>query len=196
MKKNKGFTLVELLAVIVILAIIMIIAIPAVLQTMNSARQKTFREYVTKVFNAANSSYLTSVSGFTGEGGAGQTVSINLKNTGADTTETRACKAFNVQTDLGLSSTGEYKGTVAVCPNSSGKIDILIALNDAAYRTPGVINYTDKGETFDIKASETGTDYSLSKIGKTDGSSPLLTYNSEGYFTLKADANADTRWKN
>ena len=38
MKNKKGFTLVELLAVIVILAIIMIIAIPAVLQTMESAR--------------------------------------------------------------------------------------------------------------------------------------------------------------
>ena len=70
-KTNKGFTLVELLAVIVILAIIMIIAIPAVLQTMKSARQKTFREYVTKVYTAAQNSYLsesTLGSGVTGKG--------------------------------------------------------------------------------------------------------------------------------
>jgi type IV pilus assembly protein PilA len=44
MKKKKGFTLVELLAVIVILAIIMIIAIPAVLNTMQTARKKSFME--------------------------------------------------------------------------------------------------------------------------------------------------------
>ena len=44
MKKlnNKGFTLVELLAVIVILAIIMVITIPTVLNSMGSAKQEAF----------------------------------------------------------------------------------------------------------------------------------------------------------
>lgn len=36
---KKGFTLVELLAVIVVLAIIMIIAIPAVVESMNNAKK-------------------------------------------------------------------------------------------------------------------------------------------------------------
>ena len=52
MKKN-GFTLVELLAVIVILAVIMIIAIPAVLSTMKTAKSKGFMEYLQKVSNTA-----------------------------------------------------------------------------------------------------------------------------------------------
>ena len=41
MKKlnKKGFTLVELLAVIVVLAIIMVLTVPSVLSSMNSARQ-------------------------------------------------------------------------------------------------------------------------------------------------------------
>ena len=37
--KNKGFTLVELLAVIVILAIIMIIAVPNVTEAMNNSKK-------------------------------------------------------------------------------------------------------------------------------------------------------------
>ena len=40
--KNKGFTLVELLAVIVVLAIIMIVAVPSVLNALDAARQKSF----------------------------------------------------------------------------------------------------------------------------------------------------------
>ncbi len=45
----KGFTLVELLAVIVILAIIMVIAIPSVLGVMRSARVKSFINYGEKI---------------------------------------------------------------------------------------------------------------------------------------------------
>ena len=41
-RNNKGFTLLELLAVIVILAIIMIIAIPAVSNTLEMTRKKSF----------------------------------------------------------------------------------------------------------------------------------------------------------
>ena len=36
---KKGFTLVELLAVIVVLALIMVLTVPSVLTSMNSARQ-------------------------------------------------------------------------------------------------------------------------------------------------------------
>ena len=51
MKKlnKKGFTLVELLAVIVILAVIMVITIPTVLNSMGDARQSAFETAVTTV---------------------------------------------------------------------------------------------------------------------------------------------------
>ena len=61
MKDRKGFTLVELLAVIVILAIIMIIAIPSVLNTLEIARKKTFIEYVTKVYETGLNKYLEQI---------------------------------------------------------------------------------------------------------------------------------------
>ena len=43
MKKRNGFTLVELLAVIVILAIILVIAIPQIVKTIDAARLGAFR---------------------------------------------------------------------------------------------------------------------------------------------------------
>ncbi len=53
MKNKKGFTLVELLAVIVVLAIIMIIAVPSVLNSMTDARRNSFAVYGEKLINAA-----------------------------------------------------------------------------------------------------------------------------------------------
>ena len=59
MKKlnKKGFTLVELLAVIVVLAIIMVLTVPAVLSSMNSARQSSFLLYAGKMLEAAQGKY-------------------------------------------------------------------------------------------------------------------------------------------
>ena len=42
MKKRNGFTLVELLAVIVILAIILVIAVPSIMNTIKDARRASF----------------------------------------------------------------------------------------------------------------------------------------------------------
>lgn len=53
MKNKKGFTLVELLAVIVVLAIIMIIAVPSVLNSMTDARRNSFAVYGEKLINSA-----------------------------------------------------------------------------------------------------------------------------------------------
>ncbi len=51
MKNKKGFTLVELLAVIVILALIMSIAIVSIGGVLNSARQSTFKETAVSIIN-------------------------------------------------------------------------------------------------------------------------------------------------
>lgn len=59
MKKNKGFTLVELLAVIVILAVIILIAINAVLPQMERARKNSFAGEVMTYAKAAETRYVT-----------------------------------------------------------------------------------------------------------------------------------------
>ena len=94
MKKKNGFTLVELLAVIVVLAIIMIIAIPSVLDVMNSARKSSFILYAEKVINAVQTEFV--YDNELGElHGAGLYV-------------------YDITTDLSLTSTGQYKGYVVV----------------------------------------------------------------------------------
>ena len=65
-KLNKnGFTLVELLAVIVVLAVIMLLAVNAVLPQMNKARKNAFVTEAESVINAASSYYQTMI--LTGE---------------------------------------------------------------------------------------------------------------------------------
>ncbi|MCR5483590.1 MAG: prepilin-type N-terminal cleavage/methylation domain-containing protein [Bacilli bacterium] len=115
MKKNKGFTLVELLAVIVILAIIMIIAIPAVLETMQSARKKTFKEYATKVTTEGQKTYL-----------ADQMIS-----------DPGSCALYKIKTDLGLNNTGDYNGYVVV-KNLTDKQKVYVTLYNKEYMIFGV----------------------------------------------------------
>ena len=151
MKNRKGFTLVELLAVIVILAIIMIIAIPSVLGTLETARQKTFVEYVTRVMEAGQNQYLTQVS-------AG---SLNTNSPACGSSWTKQCSNngvyfFDIKTGLGLSSTGSYEGWVGIVPSSasSSETTIYVALYDTNYATKTVVgdktvyyvNYTKSGE--------------------------------------------------
>jgi type IV pilus assembly protein PilA len=59
MKKNRGFTLVELLAVIVILAVILVIAIPNVMKVIDNAKLDTYSKNESLMVNATRN-YLTS----------------------------------------------------------------------------------------------------------------------------------------
>ena len=121
----KGFTLVELLAVIVILAIIMIIAIPAVLNTMESARRKTFAEYVDKVSTLSQKQLA-------------EDQMLGNKSLGE-------CIVYNVKTGLGLNNTGDYVGWVLINPS---KNDIYVTLYDDSYVIVGY-HYSDSSLKID-----------------------------------------------
>ena len=56
---KKGFTLVELLAVIAILAILIIIALPNVLEMFNNAKRDSFITEARSVFKTAQQKYVT-----------------------------------------------------------------------------------------------------------------------------------------
>jgi len=56
-KEKKGFTLVELLAVIVVLALLIVLAMPTILELMENARKSTFQKAVMKMVNTAEQMY-------------------------------------------------------------------------------------------------------------------------------------------
>ena len=67
MKNQKGFTLVELLAVIVILAVVILIAVTAVIPRMNDARKGAFADEAMAYIRGAQEAYVESQM----DGGAG-----------------------------------------------------------------------------------------------------------------------------
>ena len=58
MDNKKGFTLVELLAVIAILAIMVIIALPNVLEMFNDAKENTFTTEVESIYKQAQTDFI------------------------------------------------------------------------------------------------------------------------------------------
>ncbi len=115
MSNNKGFTLVELLAVIVILAIIMIIAIPAVLNTLETAKRKTFSEYIDKVATKTQDKYFES----------------QLNNEAVS-----GAIVYDISADLGFSNVGEFKGYSLIDTNSN---NIYITLYNNEYAVYGLL---------------------------------------------------------
>ncbi len=113
MKKNKkGFTLVELLAVIVVLAIIMVIAIPSVMDSMNKARKNSFKIYAQKVLNTASTQYQT-----------------DMLTSGS---ATKTCYPISTLMKQGA---GNYVGYVMVSGSNSDNVEFTIVIADGNYYT-------------------------------------------------------------
>lgn len=116
MKSNKnGFTLVELLAVIVILALIMIIAIPSVMTVVNNARRQSFYLYAESIQSKALAKYQQDIGGL-------DAVGANIEN----------CTVYDIKKDLDIRNTGEYTGYVKIgrAPIATGNENHSILLSD------------------------------------------------------------------
>lgn len=103
MKKQNGFTLVELLAVIVILAIILVIAVPQIMDTIESSRKASLESSVKMVASSAETQYTvaqTLDNLGTGEGqfNAGSSTSkvscLTAKWAGLNTTDYATCEYY------------------------------------------------------------------------------------------------------
>jgi type IV pilus assembly protein PilA len=86
---NNGFTLVELLAVIVVLAIIMIIAIPTILDSLDNAKRKSFETYTNRILSLADQE--------------------TLKREMDGNSFGEQCFVYNITKDFELNNTGDYK---------------------------------------------------------------------------------------
>lgn len=130
-KIKKGFTLVELLAVIIILAIIMIIAIPSVLSTMEQAKQKTFIEYVQKVYKRTQEQYLE------------DTTFGNIPRSSGEN-----YYVYDITKDLKMSGTGGFKGMVIYWV-AGNNYSITVIVYDDTYMFGAIVESV-SSDTFEI----------------------------------------------
>lgn len=117
MRKKNGFTLVELLAVIVVLALIMVLTIPAVLNIMNNSRRNTFVLYAKDVIRLVQTEYVQDSSQTIA--GAGYYV-------------------YDITTDLGKLDHGGYWGYVVVDATDVDNARYILSMWDNNYQ---IINY-------------------------------------------------------
>ena len=134
MKNKKGFTLVELLAVIVILGVIMIIAIPSVLNTLESSRKSTFSLYAKKVVVAAEKTNYQE--------------ELQQKITG------KGIYTYDIKEDLDFNSTGNYEGYVVIDNCTENEKQFYLYLNDG---TNMVYDYHDNDENEVLESSNYGS---------------------------------------
>lgn len=108
-KKATGFSLIELLAVIVVLAIIALIATPIILRTVENAKKEAFKDSVYGIIDAAEQYYSKSI----------------LKGSQPST------KQFSFPSDTNLQFNGKRPTAGFVTLNAEGKI--LVKLYDGTY---------------------------------------------------------------
>ena len=99
--KKKGFTLVELLAVIAILAILVIIALPNVMGMFNNAKKSSFETEIKNIIKYAGTEWMTS----NGLSGAAHEVEFSTAATKISSLDSRAQLKYYVKLD----STGKVK---------------------------------------------------------------------------------------
>ena len=147
--KKKGFTLVELLAVIAILAILVIIALPNVLSMYNEARKNTFITEVREYYKAGEQNFLLN---------SGNAVTYTSLEgvTGSKTIEMTGNK--NMQYYIVFDANG--KCTKLLATNGTYKIEA----------TAAEINIEQLGETY--KADETSDKFTL-VLDATDNSAKI-----------------------
>ena len=115
LKNKKGFTLVELLAVIVVLAIIILVAMPSVMNSMEKARKNAFATEANEIIRIAQTAYADAVM----EGKSGN----------------KFCVPYSYLKNKGFieKNSGTYQGSVLIEINPNGKTEYTIWLSNENY---------------------------------------------------------------
>lgn len=116
LKNTKGFTLVELLAVIVVLAVIILIAMPSVMNSMEKARKNAFATEANEIIRIAQTAYADAVM----EGKTGN----------------KFCVTYAYLSTKGFieKNTGTYQGSVLINIDPNGKATYKIWLSNDNYK--------------------------------------------------------------
>ena len=166
MKKKNGFTLVELLAVIVVLALIMVITIPSVLDAMTKARRSTFVEYAQKVINNTTTEYTFDAS-------------ATIPGVGI--------YVYDITQDLGNLHSGSFKGYVVVDATDVDRPRYILTMWDDNYQ---IVSFdASRGYPTNDTAEITGVTQATKNLTAIDACSAVSStdpcYNRQGY-VLKA----------
>lgn len=110
--KRKGFTLVELLAVIVVLALLIVLAVPVANKVINDTKKSAFAKYVDKLYLDVINTY---------EADKASNPASNYK-----------CYLYDIKKDLDLDNTKDFEGYVVVVP-SIDKPQVYFTLHNKSY---------------------------------------------------------------
>lgn len=149
--KKKGFTLVELLAVIAILAILVIIALPNVMGMFRTAKMNSFKTEIKDIYKAAEQQWM-----------------LDSMETTGEMTYGRVAKApcGNGNKGQGLDLSGRTELDYMITINKGGKI-IHFAATDGTYQ------YYFDGDASDYLTVDTLAD---SDAADTEGTSENVVY--------------------
>ena len=112
---KKGFTLIEVLAVIVLLAVIAVITTPIIFNVVEESRMNTFTRSVEEMRNVISMDYNEYAR-------SGEVEYIYENNT-------LICKGCDAGEDLELDFTGEISGGTGTFYNTNGKITLTVENN-------------------------------------------------------------------
>ncbi len=165
LKGNKnGFTLVELLAVIVVLAIIMIIAIPAVVESMNNAKKGSFKIYAQRALGNAESTFQSEdLLGML----PGSNNDVNKKKI------SDSCYCYSLA-GVGLTSSGNFKGYVTISLDAKREATYRVTLTDNSYYTSNS-TYVDLNDGSKIIDGSNGITSSCAGVTSCTSSAPTTT---------------------
>jgi len=154
--KKKGFTLVELLAVIAILAILVIIALPNVMGMFNQAKQNSFSTEIKEIYKQAQQQWISDSMLSTGK--------ITYYRSNGNSASFVDTTASDKKIDL----TGRTQLDYLITIEKSGKVT-------AYYATDGSYQYTYTGT--DLKVEDIGTassgNNSIAQVSALSGDTKL-----------------------